>query len=324
MRFTRQMLGAVALVAALLCASVATAAPEGRDPAAVARAEQTVERLRAELARVNAEVATLKRGNRTLRNDYRLRERMADAEALAQKLTAAEANLRAQIGGTAPAPVGAPVVASPQASPQDGSVELEAKADLLVDQARKLDAEADVLARAADQLRSRKALRRKAGSWERDPFAGLETSKRSLAAAAVRPTSATGDSGGRGTTLSGGSGTGTPPATTAEVGGTAPPPSAVPVLGPTSASDSSSKTGAAASDGAAATKAPLMSASLADRQAVEQRLFLDPATAAELRQALGGAGATLTPDALDRGAAALRSKARFLDAQARALRSRVP
>jgi len=320
MRFTRQLLGAVTLVAALLCAPATTAAPEGRDPAALRRAEQTVDRLRAELARVNAEVAALKRGNRTLRNDYRLRERMADAEALAQKLTAAEANLRAQTGGIAPAPVGAPVVASPQASPQDGSVELEAKADLLVDQARKLDAEADVLAKAADQLRSRRALRRKAGSWERDPFAGLETSKRSLAAAAVRPTSATGDSGGRGTTGA----TVSPPSTTGESSGTPPPSSAVPVLGPTSTSDSSSKTGAAASDGAAATKAPLMSASLADRQAVEQRLFLDPATAAELRQALGGAGATLNPDALERGAAALRSKARILDAQARSLRSRVP
>lgn len=317
MSLVRQLLGAAALVAALLCAPAATAASEGRDPAAVRRAEQTVERLRAELARVNAEVAALKRGPRTLRNDYRLRERMADAEALAQKLTAAEAKLRTQTGGTAPTPVGAPVVASPQASPQDGSVELEAKADLLVDQARKLDAEADVLAKAAVQMRSRKALRRKAGSWERDPFAGLETSKRSLAAAAVRPTSATGDSGGRSTTLS-------PPSTTGEIGGTPPPPSAVPVLGPTSTSDSSTKTGAAASDGAAAAKAPLVPSGLADRQAVEQRLFLDPATAAELRQALGGAGATLNPDALDRGAAALRSKARVLDAQARALRSRVP
>ena len=315
MRFTRQLLGAAALVAALLCASVATAAPEGRDPAAVQRAEQTVERLRAELARVNAEVATLKRGNRTLRNDYRLRERMADAEALAQRLTAAEVNLRAQTGGTAPAPVGAPVVASPQASPQDGSVELEAKADLLVDQARKLDAEADVLAKAADQLRSRKALRRKAGSWERDPFAGLETSKRSLAAAAVRPTSATGDSGGRSTTLF-------PPSTTGEISGTAPPSSAVPVLAPGATSDSATKTGAAASDGAAAAKAPLVPSGLADWQAVEQRLFLDPATAAELRQALGAAGATLDPEALERGAAALRSRARRLDAQAGDLRAK--
>jgi hypothetical protein len=100
----------------------------------------------------------------------------------------------------------------------------------------------------------------------------------------------------------------------------------VPVLGPTATSDSSSKTGAAASDGAAATKAPLVPSGLADRQAVEQRLFLDPATAAELRQALGAAGAPLDPDALARGAAALRSKARILDVQARALRtrSRVP
>ncbi len=57
-------------------------------------------------------------------------------------------------------------------------------------------------------------------------------------------------------------------------------------------------------------------------QAVEHRLFLDPATAAELRQALGGGGAALDPSALERGAATLRSKARVLDAQARALRAK--
>ena len=325
MRFARELLGVAVVFAGLLCAQAATAAPEPQSPAALRQAEQTVQRLRAELARVNAEVAALKRGSRTLPNDYRLRERMADAEALAQRLTAAEANLRALAGQAVPAPGGAPVVASPQASPQDGRVELEAKADLLVDQARKLDSEADMLAKAAEQLRSRKALRRKAGSWERDPFASLETSKRSLAAAAVRPASATGDSAGRGTTLSGGSSSGTTPSTTAETAGTAPPSSATPVLAPTAGSDSAAKGpagGTASADGAAATKAPLVSAGLADRQSVEQRLFLDPATAAELRQALGGGGAVLDPEALERGAAALRSRARLLDAQAVALRAK--
>jgi hypothetical protein len=323
MRPTGQRLGTVALVAVLLCVPAVFAAPQGPDPAELQRAGRAVERLRGELARVNAEVAALKRGNRTLRNDYRLRERMADAEALAQKLTAAEAALRALTEGTVPAPVGAPVVASPQASPQDGSVELEAKADLLVDQARKLDTEANVLARAADQLRSRKALRRKAGRWERDPFAGLETSKRNLAAAAVRGSSPTGDSSGPGSTFSGGSSNGSTQSTTADVGGTAPPPPAVPVLAPTAGADSAVKgPTASATDGAAAAKAPVVSSGLADRQAVEQRLFLDPATAAELRQALGAPGATLDPEALERGAAALRSRARRLDVRAAALRAR--
>src|SRR5512133_3556875 len=145
---------AIVLVALLVVPATANAERRPGDDAASRRAEESVARLRAELARVNAEVAELKRGSRSVRGDYRLRERMADAEALAQKLTAAEAALRAA-APRAGAPAGAPIMAPPQASPQDGSVELEAKADLLADQARKLDGEADVLAKAAAELRSR-------------------------------------------------------------------------------------------------------------------------------------------------------------------------
>src|SRR5512140_3113387 len=97
MRLSLHTLASLAVAAALLAGS-RPAAAEGSDPdaAAVRRNERTVERLRAELAKVNAEVASLKRGPRSLRSDYRLRERMADAEALAQKLTAAESELRPQ------------------------------------------------------------------------------------------------------------------------------------------------------------------------------------------------------------------------------------
>jgi hypothetical protein len=317
------MLGLAALAGVFqLAPARAAAEPDGRDASAVRRAEEAVERLRAELARVNAEVAELKRGDRSIRNDYRLRGRMADAEALAQKLTRAEANLRAQGGTRNPVPGGAPVVAPPPVSPQDGSVELEAKADLLADQARKLDGEADVLAKAAAELRSRKALRRRAGSWERDPFSGLETSRRNVAAAASvqKATSggASSDSGARGTTASG-------PSATA-------PTAATPVLAvppPVVSTESTDKAGALspASGGAVSSKSsPSAQSASADRQSVEQRLYLDPATAAQLRQALGAAGAALDPDALERGAAALRTRSRALASQAQALhaKSRAP
>jgi len=330
-----KLLGTAALAGVFLLAPApATAGANGGDANAVRRAQETVERLRAELARVNAEVAAIKRGDRSIRNDYRLRERMADAEALAQRLTRAEADLRAQGGVRGPAPAGAPVVASPQASPQDGSVELEAKADLLVDQARKLDGEADVLAKAAEQLRSRKALRRKAGGWERDPFSGLETSRRNVAASSSGQRLTLGTSSGDSNTR-GASSSSPPPmvpgSSSGPAGGSAPTVVSTPTLAappPASAEGAGKSVGSsAAADGAASSKSsPLSQVASADRQAVEQRLYLDPATAAELRHALGAGGAALDPEALERGAAALRGRARVLDEQARALhaRSRAP
>ena len=317
MRLFSKLLGLTALAGALLFApALAVAAPAGRDAGAVRGAEATVDRLRAELARVNAEVAELKRGDRSIRGDYRLRERMADAEALAQRLTSAEANLRALGGGRNVPTGGAPIVAAPEASPQDGSVELQAKADLLTDQARKLDGEADALAKAADQLRSRKALRRRAGNWERDPFSGLETSRRNVTAAAASSKAPLGTSSGDSTR--GGTGASTAPPPPVVVSGT----SGGATLAPASV-DGAGKTAvpSTASDGASASKSSPLSPS-ADRLAVEQRLFLDPATAAELRHALGSGGTPLDPDALERGAAALRARARVLDGQARSLRTK--
>ena len=112
---------------------------------------------------------------------------MADAEALAQKVSRAEARLRSLGRPANIQPTNLPLQPPPQESPQDGSVELEAKADLFADQANKLAHQADAFARAADQLRTRKALRRRASAWDRDPFAGLEASKRSLATSSSTP-----------------------------------------------------------------------------------------------------------------------------------------
>jgi len=135
------------LSAGLALAPAARAASPTTQAGEVTRLEAECARLRTELQRANADVAALKRGDRGVRNDYRLRQRMADAEALARKLTEAEAQLRARTGAS-PAPH-APTLAPPSAEPGDGPVELEAKADLLSDQARRLAAQAEDLARSA-------------------------------------------------------------------------------------------------------------------------------------------------------------------------------
>jgi hypothetical protein len=322
-----------AILAVLLASAPGQATAQGIDSTALRRSLTEFARLRSDLDRINAEVAELKRADRSVRNDYRLRDRMADAEALAQKVTQAEVRLRAL--GWTDVPGAHTFVAPPQALPQDGSVELEAKAGLFADQARKLDGEATVLARAADELRSRKALRRRAGAWDRDPFSGLETSKRSLAVSspAQQVTLSTSSSGSAATRGGVGSGTQSAPVVAsgpaAPTGGgsptlttiLAPPPSlttdtaskdAVPSVGPEAA--------------AAAKNSPLPQTATMDRQSFEQRLYLDPATAAELRHVLGASGATSDPDALDRAATTLRARARELNAQARALlaKSRAP
>jgi hypothetical protein len=322
-----RFLGA-AVLAALLTSAPDQAAAQGNEPASLRRSLAEFAQLRADLDRINAEIADLKHADQSMRNDYRLRERMADAESMAQKVIQAEARLRA-LGWTGrEVPSTSTFVAPPQALPQDGSVELEAKAGLFADQARKLDWEATALAKAADELRSRKALRRRAGAWDRDPFSGLETSKRSLAVsspsqqAAPTPTRGNTESVGAQPTSGAGNGALTPPPGTA----ISTPVFAAP---PSPATDALSKgaTPLIGSEATAATKnSPLPQTAGFDRQSFEQRLYLDPATAAELRHVLGASGATSDPDALDRAAGTLRARARDLSAQAQSLlvKSRAP
>jgi hypothetical protein len=333
-------LSATAFVCLLMFGpSPAEAQSENRDATAMQRGLDEYTRLRAQLAKVNADVAELKRASRSVRNDYRLRERMADAEALAQKVTKAEARLRSLGWTDSQANADGPLVVPPQVSPQDGIVELEAKAGLFADQARKLDGEADVLAKAAEQIRNRKALRRRAGAWDRDPFAGLEASKRNLAISGSTPKVAVGGSptaenpqrGGTGSTSSNSPSTPLSPTSNEAGGGTPGPfvvaaPAGPPTRSPSEAATKDS-TSSLPSEAAAASKTSPMAQSLStDRQSFEQRLYLDPATAAELRQALGATGATSDPEALERAAAALRARAHTLKAQAQALlaKSRAP
>jgi hypothetical protein len=301
MRSISAFLGAVALAGLTVVAPGGAVAELGEhgstDAIAFRKAEAEFIALREDLARVNAEIASLKRAERSVRDDYRLRDRMADAEALAQKVGRAEARLRAIDRTSARRPGEPPLAPPPQASPQDGTVELEAKADLFADEASRLERQADAFARAAEHLRTRQALRRRAGTWDRDPFAGLESSKRNLA---VSASSSKSDGSRNGTT------SGTPLA-----------------LPPASGGNGTSGAGAIDSPGS---KPSPLAPTVGAEHAVEQRLYLDPATAAELRQALGSGATSTDPEALDRAATALRARARQLDQQADSLRrkSRAP
>ena len=269
-----------ALLVALWTFAPGRGVAQAEDSVALQHARTEFTRLRADLDRVNAEIAALKQADRSVRDDYQLRDRMADAEALAQKVTGVEARLRS-LGWTGVAQDKSPPVVPPQALPQDGSVELEAKAGLFADHARKLDGEATLLAKAADELRSRKALRRRAGAWDRDPFMGLEGSKRSLAVTSPAQKSTTSPS--------------SPPSLSADTT------SRETTGGNGTATTSSSETLGTTTGSTA------------------KRLYLDPTTATELRHALGTDGATSDPDALDRAATVLRTRARALNAQAQAL-----
>jgi outer membrane murein-binding lipoprotein Lpp len=172
----------------LLAAGPVRAQADGRLLAPVEVLRADVDRLRTDLDRTNAEVAALKRAGRGVPDDFRLRRKLAEAEALARELTEAEAELRRR-GVLRPTPGPAPALgAAPRPDPGDGPAELEAKADILADQARRLTAEAEALGRVAAQVRNRQTLRRRAGQLDRDPFVGLETSRRNTVVAVPRPT----------------------------------------------------------------------------------------------------------------------------------------
>jgi hypothetical protein len=332
MRLGSTHLALATLVAGVFLVSAPALAEKGPSSDSLQRAEEDVARLRAELERVNREVAALKRAERSVRNDYRLRERMADAEAIAQRLTQAESRART-MGSAPPAPRERSPLDVPRPSPQDGAVELEAKADLLADQSRRLDREADRLFKAATELRARRDLRRKASAWDRDPFAGLESSKRSFAVATPATTKATGNTPLTGDTTRGGSTTTAPPPPTLTAGANSPeqtPTALTPGAaagGGATMDTSKGPTVATSSETAAAAKtSPLLPTGTNDKQPFDQRLYLDPTTAAELRHALGTSSLGSDPDALEKAAATLRARSRRLGDESKALRvrSRMP
>ncbi|HEY5281285.1 MAG TPA: hypothetical protein VIM14_00715, partial [Polyangia bacterium] len=115
MRCVLKFLGPAAFAVVLALTPGQAGAQDGLKVApGLRRALVEFTQLRADLDRVNAEVAALKQADRSVRTDYQLRDRMADAEALAQKVTQAEARLRA-LGWAGAAPSAVSTVAPPQA-----------------------------------------------------------------------------------------------------------------------------------------------------------------------------------------------------------------
>lgn len=333
------------MLALALAAVVAAPSPARAQQAAAnggARAALVAERqrVRSDLDRANAEIDALKRANRSLRDDYRLRARLADAEALARRLTELDGSL-----GLGPAaPSSAPgSTAEPRRLPSDGPAELEAKADILSDQARRLAARGDALLSRARDLRTRQNLRRRVGQMERDPFSPLEGSRRGATASGAMVASTSG-SGTKGSTPggvvsdtkapSGGNGSSFTPQSP-EVSG-APPPSGSslgPARTPTDSTPAttSSAPGAQAAGpggfavpGAKSVPSPTGLTSVgADGVAlsVQLRDLLDAATLAALQRLESSGGAGNGVEALERAGAALKARAERLDRDAAALRA---
>ena len=161
---------------ARLCALLALAATLGAAPAVRAEpplsaaagtsppagdvtltAERT--RLRTQLDRVNAEIDTLKHSTRGVGDDYRLRARLADAEALARRLIHIEARLGLRAPGR---PAGA---IAGRLRRQTARSHLQAKADILDDRARRVRLEAEALDHRVVEIKGRQDLRAARRSW---------------------------------------------------------------------------------------------------------------------------------------------------------------
>ena len=274
-------------------------------PAVADGAALTAERarLRGELDRVNAEIDALKQATRGVGDDYRLHARLADAEALARRLIDIEARLglRAPAGKPGPLPV---------AAPTDGPSDLEAKADILADQSRRVRLEAEALDRRVGEIKGRQALRRRAADLDRDPFAPLEGSKRRVASISAPPARSAAPRSPRRTER--------------------------PDVDATRTADrqrricgSSSSTGGGATARrrerrqASAPPTPLAGPP-ATALSLELRDLLDPATVADIRRLEGAKTQGASVQALERAVAALRARADALDGQARAMRAERP
>lgn len=293
-----------ALLAALPVRALAAPAPPAAaaSDSAALQAERT--RLRAELDRVHAEIDALKKAAGGVGDDYRLRARMADAEALARRLI----DIEARLGLRAPAPKPAPL---PTAAPTDGPADLEAKADILADQSRRVRAEAEALDHRVAELKGRQALRRRAADLERDPFAPLEGSKRRVASIPGADLGAASHSQATAST------SGPAPSFNPVVGGASPvtPPKDT----PGNAQVTISANGTSQAGGTTAPP-PVPGALPATALSLELRDLLDPVTVAEIRRLEGPRASAGSVQALERAVAALRARAEALDGQARAMR----
>jgi hypothetical protein len=320
-------------------------------------------RLRMELDRTNAEIDALKRENRGLRDDYRLRSRMADAEALARRLTDLEARLPRTSSSSAGSRQGDAATSwpnAPEAAPSDDRGVLEAKADILSDQARRLNGQADLLAARLTELQARNELRRRAGQLERDPFSPLEQARRRLTATGTpgrselptgsagpeRSASPSGTTGGpadqaaaNGTAVATvGSGSGTASGAPAVPGAAAAPAATLATTpaagttagaslgaGPTASivpapSQSPSVAAAAGNKSQPSLLTPATTGDISGSFAAQFRGLLDATTLAEIRRLEVAGSPTASLPAMERALAALRARANELASTANRLR----
>jgi hypothetical protein len=281
--------------------TAAAAAPTTRETPLAER-----ERLRADLARIQTEIDRLKAAGPGLRNDYVLRARLADAEAIARRMTELDAQIKIRTDaavGRAPAALAPPVGAEPVASPTDGPTELEAKADILSDQARRTQVQAVALQTRIDQVRGRQELHRRASALENDPFAPLEGSRRRLAPG-VAP--ANGDKNAAFSSSSNG-----------------PPPPGLPRTGLVNTPTANTPAGsAAAADHGQSANGTTPPTPLGPASALQVRDVLDPGASAQVRRNEAAAPIPTDLPSMERQLAALKARAQHLDAQAQALRAR--
>jgi hypothetical protein len=328
----------IGVLTAALLGAPASASAQGVssavvDPTTRAALGAERQRLRGDLERVNAEIDALKRGSRGMRDDYRLRARLADAEALARRLTA----LDGRLGGSGAGGPGASGAAAgpasgvePRLAPGDGPAELAAKADILLDQARRVSARAEALHGRAVDLRARQNLRRRVGQMERDPFSPLEGSKRrAVAGATVATASGNGAHGsGPGSPMAPAGDTkasdsaNPPPAIPASGGDSTPP--AVGLGGPTAASPGTTTQGAGSAvlpPKSLPSPTGAFSGTESSALSVQLRDLLDPTTLSEIQRLELTGGSNGVVDALERASVGLKARADYLARQAATLRA---
>lgn len=329
------------LAGALLMAAPGRIARAGNvAPVESANASLQAERrkLVGDLERANAEIEQLKKKDRGVRDDYRLRARMADAEAIARRLTEIDAKL-GPAASAASAPNRRTMPPVGDAAPTDGPAELEARADILADQSRRLEAQAATLSQRVTGMRNRIELRRRTGQLEADPFAPMEGSKRRLIATVpgASPTTPTGNNAGVPTSSRGAPGNSdmgaapvsTPPSTSTTAPGN--PQSGSGAMGPGPAISTPESAATPAVSGGARAPVPTVptasggTGGASDSGAAlsaQLRDFLDPGALAAIRKLEATGTPTANLEAMARAAAALRERAQKLQVQSNSLRQR--
>lgn len=296
------------VAAALFCAPLVTRAAATEETAAELAQKREAASLRERLNGVNAEVDNLKRAPRSMSVDYRLRQRLADAEVLGRKLTESEAKLRSMQRPVDTKQVNANMAASPSAAATDGPVELAAKADILLDQAQRLSSQADRIESRLQRERVRSTLQARTRHLDQDPFTALEGAKRSLAFSRTE----------KAATFNG-------PRTDAKGVEASPDTAAPPVAGGASLSPQAGAPAASAPESTGTPRAPQLDTTTSGNSTTASvslsfRAFLDAKALAEVERLEASGDPNARAKAMAAAVLALRKQARDLQAKATVLR----